>query len=139
MVESIAKYSYTTRKSPIRTWRRMRRLLQGKFLPSDYHHLLFKQFEGCSQGHRTFTAYTEEFYWLSSRYGLSMTKKQLAAKYTRGLKYSIQKHVLPHNMFSLDEAHNLALETKEMIIWSFTFHEILSIERDSGTTSATTN
>jgi len=63
----------------------------------------------------TITAYSDEFYWLSSRYGLYMTEKQLAAKYTSGLMYSIKKHVLLHYMFSLDESHNLALETEEMI------------------------
>jgi len=32
--------------------------------------------------------------------------------------YSIQKHVLLHYMFSLDEAYNLALEPEEMMILS---------------------
>jgi len=32
-------------KSPISTWRWMKRLLQGKFLPPNYHQILFKQFE----------------------------------------------------------------------------------------------
>jgi len=92
----------------------MRRILQGKFLPPDYHQLLFKQLESYSQGNRTITVYTDEFYWLSSRYGLSMTEEQLAVKYTSGLIYSIQKHVLLH-VFSL-EAHNLTLEAEEMVI-----------------------
>jgi len=94
----------------------MRRLLQGKFLLSDYHQILFQQFESCPQENRTVTAYTDKFYSLSSRNGLNMTEEQLAAKYTSGLKYSIQKHVLLHNMFSLDEAHNLALEAEEIVI-----------------------
>ena len=64
-------------KRPIRIWRRMRRLLQGKFLPSDYHQILFKQPESCSQENRTVSAYTEEFYWLSSRYRLVFTEEQL--------------------------------------------------------------
>ena len=45
-----------------------------------------------------------------------MTEDQLAAKYTSGLMYSLQKHVLLHNAFSLDEAHNLDLEPEEMVI-----------------------
>ena len=43
-----------------------------------------------------------------------MTEEQLAANYTSGLMYSIQKHVL--NVFSLDEAHNHTLEAEEMVI-----------------------
>jgi len=61
------------------------------------------------------------FYWLFSRYGLTMTEEQLAAKYTSGLKYSIQKHVLLHNVFSLDEANCLTLEVEEMVIRSLPF------------------
>jgi len=57
----------------IRTLRRMKRLLQGKFLPPDYHQTLFKQFESCSQGIRTTNIYTEELYFLSSHYRLVMT------------------------------------------------------------------
>ena len=45
-----------------------------------------------------------------------MTEEQLAIKYTSGLIYLIQKYVLLHNMFSLDEVHNLALEVEEMVI-----------------------
>ena len=45
-----------------------------------------------------------------------MTEEQLSVKYTSGLMYSIQKYVLLHNMFSLDEAHNLALEAEEIVI-----------------------
>ena len=44
-----------------------------------------------------------------------MTEKQLAVNYASRLMYSIQKHVLLH-VFSLDEAHNLALEAEEMVI-----------------------
>jgi len=37
-------------------------------------------------------------------------------KYTNELMYSIKKNVLLHNMFSLDEAHDLTLEAEEMVI-----------------------
>ena len=57
-----------------------------------------------------------------------MTKEQLAAEYTRGLMYSIQISVFPHNVFSLDEAYNLALKAEEMINLVSTFHEILLVE-----------
>jgi len=44
-------------------------------------------------------------------------RRTTSGKYTSELMYSIQKHVLLHNVFSLDEAHNLALEAEEMVIW----------------------
>ena len=49
-------------KPPIRSWRRMRQLLQSKFLHPNYHQILFQQFESCSQENRTVITYTDEFY-----------------------------------------------------------------------------
>jgi len=40
-----------------------------------------------------------------------MTGKQ-ATKYISGLKYSIQKRVIPHDVFSIDEAHNKAMRSR---------------------------
>ena len=41
-----------------------------------------------------------------------MSKDQQAAKYTGGLKYRIQERVVLHNVFSVDEAHNLSLKAE---------------------------
>ena len=118
-MESIINNSYAIRQTTNKNLEEdERRLLQGKFLPVDYHQLLFKQFESSSQGHRTVTAYAEEFYWLFSRCRLFMTKEQRVAKYTIMFMYSILKYVLSQNVFSLDEAHNLAFEAEEMMNWS---------------------
>ena len=103
MVESTAKHPYATRQTTHKNLKADEMTLQGKFLPPDYHQILFEQLKSCSQRNRTVATYAEKFYWLSFRYGLAMTEEQLATKYTSGLKYSIQKHVLPHNVFSLDE------------------------------------
>ena len=60
-------------KLPVRTWRRMKQLLQGRFLPPDYQQILYNQFEYCQQGNMTIMTYSEEFYRLSSRCDLLMT------------------------------------------------------------------
>jgi len=97
-------------------WRRMKQLLQGKFLSPDYQQILYNQFEYCQQGTRTVMAYTEEFYRLSSHCDLSMTEEQQVAKYISCLKYHIQECVILHNVFSVDEAHNKALKLRDYII-----------------------
>jgi len=43
-----------------------------------------------------------------------MSKDQQAAKYNGGLKYRIQEQVVLHNVFSVDEAHNL-FESRKVI------------------------
>lgn len=54
------------RKAPIRTWQRMRRLMEGKHLPLDYQQDMFRMYQECKQQSRTIDAYTEEFYRLST-------------------------------------------------------------------------
>jgi len=62
----------------------------------------------------TVAASTEGFYRLSSRCDLSMTEEQQAAKYISGLKYNIQKRVIIHDVFSVDEVHNKALKIERL-------------------------
>ena len=38
------------RKEPIKTWRRMKRLMLERFLPEDYEQILYKMYIGCVQG-----------------------------------------------------------------------------------------
>jgi len=39
-----------------------------------------------------------------------MTEEQQAAKYISGLKYPIQEHMILHDVFSVDEAHNKTMK-----------------------------
>ena len=43
-----------------------------------------------------------------------MTKEQQATKYINGLKYPIQEHVILHDVFSIDEAHNKAMKIERL-------------------------
>ncbi|XP_020245285.1 uncharacterized protein LOC109823419 [Asparagus officinalis] len=101
-------------KQPVRVWRRMKQLLRARFLPPDYQQILYNQFEQCHQGVGSVSTYTEELFRLTSRCDLSMSEEQLAAKYIGGLKYSIQEKVAIHNVYSVDEAHNMALKAKRL-------------------------
>jgi len=58
--------------------------------------------------------YTEEFYRLSLQCDLSMTEEQQAAKYIISLKYLIQEHVILHDVFSVDEAHNKVMRIERL-------------------------
>ena len=92
------------------TLRRMKQLLQGRFLPSDYQQILYNQFEQCRHGTKTVAAFTQEFFRLSSQCDLSIMDEQQTAKYISGLKYHIQKRVILHDVFSVDEAYNKAMK-----------------------------
>jgi len=43
-----------------------------------------------------------------------MTDEQQTAKYINGLKYPIQEHVILHDVFSVDEAHNKAMKNERL-------------------------
>jgi len=101
-------------KSSVMTWRRMKQLLQGRFLSPDYQQILYNQFEQYRQDTRTATTYTEEFYRLSSRGDLSMTDEHQTAKYIIMLKYPIQDRVILHDVFSVDEAHNKTIKIERL-------------------------
>ena len=83
-------------------WKRMKQLLQGRFLSPDYQQTLYNNLNIV----RTVTTYMKELYRLASRCDLVMTEEQQVTKYISGLKYSIQECVILHDAFSVDEAHN---------------------------------
>ena len=83
-------------------WQCMKQLLQSRFLPPDYQHILYNQFEQCRQGTRIVVVYAEEFYHLSSRCDLSLTEQQ-TSKYINILKYFIQERMAIQDAFSVEE------------------------------------
>ena len=96
------------RKAPIRTWRRMRKLMDERFLPPDYQQELFKQYQKCRQGVQTSEAYTEEFYRLSARNNLPESEDQQIARFVNGLRVAIRDQVSLQTLYSLNEAVTLA-------------------------------
>ncbi|XP_057473975.1 uncharacterized protein LOC130762303 [Actinidia eriantha] len=96
------------RKAPIRTWRRMRKLMEERFLPPDYQQELFRQYQECRQGVRTSEAYTEEFYRLSARNNLPESEDQQISRFINGLRVAIRDQVSLHTLYSLNKAVTLA-------------------------------
>ena len=77
------------RKLPIRSWRRMKRLIVDQFLPPDYQQELFRQYQDCRQGTQTVNEYMEEFDRLANRNDLEETKDQQISRFVHGLQVSI--------------------------------------------------
>ena len=78
----------------VRTWRQMKSLLKGRFLPADYDQILFIQFQNCAQGNMTVLDYTEEFLRLQVRCNLAETEDQQVARYVNGLNDAIQDRLI---------------------------------------------
>lgn len=99
-------------KGAIRSWGRMKQLLCGHFLPSDYEQLLYLQYQRCRQGSKTVSEYTEEFYRLSARNNLNETPQQLIARYVGGLKDAIHERLELNSIWSLSQAVNFAYKVE---------------------------
>ncbi|XP_045792157.1 uncharacterized protein LOC123886936 [Trifolium pratense] len=79
------------KKRPIRTWRKMKRLMLERFLPEDYEQILYKMYIECVQGKRLVSEYTAEFLRFSERNELGESENQKVARYISGLKSSLQE------------------------------------------------
>ncbi|KAI0495130.1 hypothetical protein KFK09_025277 [Dendrobium nobile] len=99
-------------RGPVRSWWRMKQLLRGQFLPTDYEQMLYMQYQHCSQGARSVNDYTEEFHRLSARNNLNESANQLVARYVGGLREAIQDKLELNTVWSLPQAINYALKVE---------------------------
>lgn len=72
-------------KSWITTWEKLTRRLRAKFLPFNYHCILYQKLQNLRQGGRSINDYSEEFYQLLARNALTETPEQLVSCYIGGL------------------------------------------------------
>ncbi|XP_020686424.1 uncharacterized protein LOC110102428 [Dendrobium catenatum] len=99
-------------KGPVRNWYRLKQLLRGHYLPTDYEQMLYHQYQHCAQGSRSVSDYTEEFYRLSARNNLNETENQLVARYIGGLRDTIQDKLELNSVWSVSQAVNFALKVE---------------------------
>ncbi|PKU66437.1 hypothetical protein MA16_Dca009680 [Dendrobium catenatum] len=102
-------------KGNVTSWYRMKRLLRGHFLPTDFEQMLYLQYQHCAQNNRSVSEYTEEFYRLSARNNLSESEVQLVARYIGGLRESIQDKLEMNSVWTLSQAVNYALKAEMQI------------------------
>ncbi|GKD49564.1 RNA-directed DNA polymerase, partial [Tanacetum coccineum] len=100
-------------KQPIRTRRKMKRVLCARFLPVDYEQTLYSLYQNFCQSSQTVTEYAEEFMRLASRNQLSKSDAQQVARFNNGLRYDIQAIVSLQTTWTIDEVVRIALKDEQ--------------------------
>eukprot|EP00253_Pinus_taeda_P031052 PITA_31052 len=102
-------------KQPIKKWARMEAKLKEKFLPKDYHIMLYRQVQNLKQRGMTVREFTEEFYKLNLRAGYVEDTSEKTARYVNGLRGEILDEIGILQPQTLDEAYQFALKAEEKI------------------------
>ncbi|GJR48627.1 RNA-directed DNA polymerase [Tanacetum coccineum] len=102
-------------KQPIRTWRKMKRVMFARFLLVDYEQTLYSLYQNCHQSTQTISEYAEEFMRLASRNQLSESDAQQVARFNNGLRYDIQAIVSLQTTWTIDEVVRIALKAEQTI------------------------
>uniref|UniRef100_A0A6N2LGG3 Reverse transcriptase n=1 Tax=Salix viminalis TaxID=40686 RepID=A0A6N2LGG3_SALVM len=87
-------------KAPTRSWRKMKQLMMGRFLPPDY-----EPAELCAGEQASSRLY---------RRVVSVVEAQQVSRYLGGLKPSIRERIGLQVVWTVDEAHNMALKAELM-------------------------
>ncbi|GKB64801.1 reverse transcriptase domain-containing protein, partial [Tanacetum coccineum] len=118
-------------KQLIRTWYRMKQLLQKNFITPDFEQILFQQYKRYHQGQKTVYEYTAEFMRLTERNDLRETEGQQVARVElmlqdKGTRWdsnrkedkSVRKRNIEHTQKTINPYTKLTSENGRMILES---------------------
>ena len=100
----------------IMPWDKLKSKLNKTFLPYKYDQLMFQRLHNICQGSRFVVEYSTKFFLLLTQVDIQDYERQLAVRFTAGLRQQIQHTINLFNPLTLSEAHQQALTIENTIL-----------------------
>ncbi|KAK9714927.1 hypothetical protein RND81_06G131400 [Saponaria officinalis] len=95
-------------KEPMKSWEKLKKKLQDKFIPADYTQELFLKLTHLKQNEGSVESYLRDFEQLTLQYELQEKPEQKIARFLEGLDPRISEKVRLQPLWSFDEVVRLA-------------------------------
>ncbi|XP_074305180.1 uncharacterized protein LOC141640192 [Silene latifolia] len=101
-------------KEPIRSWAKLKNKLKEKFIAKDYTQDMFMKLTQLKQDQQTVESYLSNFEPLTLQCEITEKPEQKIARFVEGLEPKIASRVRMQQVWSFDEAVNLALRIEKL-------------------------
>jgi len=113
--KSLKKNKARDTKSKIKTWSKLKKHMEKRFLPPSYKQELYLKITSLSQENLKVEEYIREFEQLQTRVGLDEDNELTIARFIKGLSPSIAHKVELHPYLSFNEVCLLAIKIKKQL------------------------
>jgi hypothetical protein len=102
-------------KQKIKSWDRMVRKMNAKFIPRDYQITMFWRMQNLRQKLMSVKEYTEEFYRINIKVGHRESDDEKVSRYMNGLQHDIQDEMIMVTIRNVEDSYQIALKYEEKL------------------------
>nr|XP_043619798.1 uncharacterized protein LOC122591603 [Erigeron canadensis] len=114
-IMEIKGYDDKKRKSRIKTWSKLKEVMQKRFVPQSYKQDQYLQMNNLKQGSKEVVEYIREFEQLKTRTGVKEAEEHTIARFLGGLNASITEKIELQPIWTYEGACKLALKIEKQL------------------------